>query len=236
LTDANTIANDSKTEIDTQITAAQTAANAFDDAAQSDLSSQISAAVTAFGQQLSAFTTFISSLSTSDAVSELKGTGKGGGNTGSPSSYTIPSGSIIFISNNTSTGDGWSLWWAKPSGVPQYEGIANWNELGAKLESVPDGSLPAIVLSGHGASNGGVQTKSKVDMDASNLPANVAALIAKKLAPDGKFVILGCAQAAPERAQGMKDLARAIKHTVVGNTGDVSGAKGKGTWKSFSQP
>jgi hypothetical protein len=73
-------------------------------------------------------------------------------------------------------------------------------------------------------------------MDASNLPANVAALIAKKLAPDGKMVILGCEQACPDCAQGMKDLAKAIKHTVVGNTGNVSGTKGKGTWKSFSQP
>jgi hypothetical protein len=74
-------------------------------------------------------------------------------------------------------------------------------------------------------------------MYAGNMPDSVRDLIARKLKPDGKLIILACKQAAVESAANMKDLAKKIGHTVVANTGPVNnGNFGKGDWVEFPAP
>ncbi|MCL6546736.1 MAG: hypothetical protein K6T61_16060 [Bryobacteraceae bacterium] len=150
-----------------------------------------------------------------------------------PGEINIPNGSVIFVTDETATGDAWALWWDAPSGTPIHEEITNWGELAGHINNYADGSITAIFLSGHGAANGGVQSDEPGgDMDASTLDQATADLIRQKLAPGGYVVILGCDQGT---RPGMQDLANEIGVPVIGNTGTVdSGTNGHGDWVRFN--
>jgi hypothetical protein len=113
------------------------------------------------------------------------------------------------------------------------EGVSGWADLESHLKAVPDRSLPAIVLSGHGsAGNGGVATADGSHMYAGNMPDSERDLIKQKLKPDGRLIILGCSQG--RYATGMRNMATKIGRPVIGNTGLIgSGNMGDGKWVEF---
>jgi hypothetical protein len=151
----------------------------------------------------------------------------GGTQIAGPGSWPIPSGSIIFITNNTASGDSWWLWWVKPSGVPQIEGVGNWQDVVNGMQNAPAGGYSALVLSGHG-NNGGVSTQGGA-LNSGSLTAAEAAAIAGGLAPGAPIIILGCEQA--DHGAEMQALATATGHPVIGNTGLInSGNNGTGNW------
>jgi hypothetical protein len=95
----------------------------------------------------------------------------------------------------------WSdAWWLRhvaPKDTPVIENISCWDDLAKVLDApgVPDHSLSAIVISSHGAGGAGV-TASKQWLSVGTLTPAVANLIARKLKPDGVFIVAGCTQAA----------------------------------------
>jgi RHS repeat-associated protein len=114
-------------------------------------------------------------------------------------------------------------------------GVSGWSNLAGRLSAVNDGTLPMIVLAGHGAGNGGVQSSSG-DMDAASLRNHRedAKSISAKLKPDGIFILGGCQQASADRAAGVEDLATELGRPVAANTGNThAGLYGEGDWKIF---
>jgi hypothetical protein len=122
---------------------------------------------------------------------------------------------------------------AKPSSATQESGITSWDDLIAKMEAnKPDGGYSALVLSGHG-SGGGVATLGGALNARSLTPAQADKL--KAMLKDGAPVIVfACKQGANALCQ---DLANAVSHPVIGNTGDVNkGNSGEGHWVRFNPP
>lgn len=162
--------------------------------------------------------------------------------------WPIPANSVIFISNNTVWGDHTALWWQSPSfsGVVRHTGIGNWTQLVGILTPMPNGSVSAIFISGHGGA-GGVATKDDNSwLIASNLTPAQAATIRAKLQPGGYVVLLACAQASGDKvqttggeanytyAEATRELARKLNVPVIANVDEVnSGNYGKGAWYRF---
>jgi hypothetical protein len=149
-----------------------------------------------------------------------------------PGDFAIPRGSIIAITDNTARGDSWSLWWAKPSGVTQESGIKSWDDLITYLEAnKPPGGYSALVISGHGSGDGGVQASGGA-LNGANLTAAQAAKIKALLKDGAPVILLACCQGNHAETQTMADK---LGHPVIANKGDVNhGNTGAGDWVRFN--
>ncbi|MDW7995979.1 MAG: Ig-like domain-containing protein [Gemmatales bacterium] len=108
--------------------------------------------------------------------------------------YDIPAGSVVFVTNNAPFRAYWAIRWNAPTSTPIYTGIASWADVVAQLGNVPNGSLPAIVLDGHGG-DGGVKTQDENQwLVARTLTNTDAAFIRSKLRNDGLIIGLVAAR------------------------------------------
>ncbi|MDB5384803.1 MAG: hypothetical protein JWM11_449, partial [Planctomycetaceae bacterium] len=230
---ADSIANDAETDFDVGTAAVQTAVDTEADDAEAEMVADNTALANQVTQGIAALSSWVASVSAIDAVKVIKDSKPSVTvPTGTGTRIPIPKGSLVFVSDSTTSNDASRLWWQAPRGTKIKEGVSSWTDLEENLKAVPDGSLPAVVLSGHGGGAGGIATSDGQHLTFQNMPNSVRDLLNRKLAPDGKLINLGCSQGGC--ANGMTDLATKIGHPTVGNTGSVSyGNYGEGNWVEF---
>jgi hypothetical protein len=113
--------------------------------------------------------------------------------------------------------------------------VRTWKDIAGYLKVIPDGTLPLLVISGHGCSGGaGGANSTKGGFNGLTLQADPesAAMIRSKLRPNAKLVYLAC-QAGANLAD-MLQTSEILGIPVIGNTGSVSGAIGNhkgGVWQ-----
>jgi hypothetical protein len=140
----------------------------------------------------------------------------------------FPNLTVVLISNTTDPEDAEDHRKYKPSVI--YEGVKDWQDVYNRIKYFPDGSIPYLILSGHGG-DGGVSTTHWVlpdgtltncDLDAAHLSDELANKIARKLDPEGIVVLAACDQA--DFTDEVKDLANKLQtrvHAINGrNVGD----------------
>jgi hypothetical protein len=111
-------------------------------------------------------------------------------------------------------------------------GVPNWDEAIKHLSTHRNGSVPALVLSGHGSSEGGVATlNGATHLSYPNLQDRHAAVIQAKLRHDAPVIILGCRSGTSDNLTRM---AKKLGRRVVANTGTVyTDQRGEGSWVEF---
>jgi hypothetical protein len=117
-----------------------------------------------------------------------------------PGRMPIPHNSVVFISDNSVWSDSWSIWWNAPSGTPIHRNIGSWQQLVGILEPLPNASIAAIVIGGHGG-DGRMQTAGGQDswIVARTLTDEQARIIRQKVAPGG---VSSCQRAVRPREIG----------------------------------
>jgi hypothetical protein len=140
-------------------------------------------------------------------------------------------GAVVIVSDKT----------VGPPAIPfatMYVDVPDWGAAVRHLTSPPpwarpDGSVTALVVTGHGSAEGGVATKnSHTHLSDSNLSADHAAAIQAKLRPDAPVVLLGCHGG----TDNLCPLARKLNRRVIANTGAVwisPAVRGAGDWVEF---
>jgi hypothetical protein len=136
--------------------------------------------------------------------------------------------SMVFITDKNTAGFYEADRAASPPGTPIIQDTGSWEDMVTQLEKVPDRSLLAIYLDGHGNENG-ISTATNAMLMPENMTNAQAQLIASKLQVGGVFVLLGCATAAnPNRISKWPNK---LGVPVVGNTGTThSDLSGDGPW------
>jgi hypothetical protein len=110
--------------------------------------------------------------------------------------------------------------------------VSNWDEVIKHLSRHADGSIAALVLSGHGSGEGGIATSNPFShLSYVNLSPRHAAVIKAKLKPNAPILLLGCHTATSDNLIRM---ARMLNRKVIGNTGAVdTDNHGEGMWIEF---
>jgi len=160
--------------------------------------------------------------------------------------FPIPAFSQVFIIHPPDSG--W-LWyfvrWPWMGGVYDRN-IESWERIATIVEEHnSDGTVPCIVISGHGSGSGaGIVTdvpnparpgfNKHIDDETLTNPKTIAR-IKKKLAPNGFILILSCGGGVDNsvRAAHARRLAQLLGVPVFLQTGDCAGSCGATTWVRF---
>lgn len=165
--------------------------------------------------------------------------GWGGEVLGRHSVIAIPPGSKIFASDSIPEDTARDVRSNTPDKAKVYENIDSWTDVIRVLDSLPNGSVAALVITGHGSSSGGVATKGPSWLTGRSLTMAQAAIINKKLKAGAPIIFLGCggdtddftSPYRQETAAGLQKVANETKHPVIQNTQGVGwGVMGEGEW------
>lgn len=133
----------------------------------------------------------------------------------------FPDGTVIVGTDNSVSNDVGIIDSGEGSEVHVHDEVGSHDELEDILNSYPDHSIPAIVLVGHGAGNGGVLVGSGPGFTGPDLPSDLEDLIDQKLKPGAPIYVLGCDQFEQGSADGIQDLADGTGHPVISNEAPV---------------
>jgi RHS repeat-associated protein len=134
---------------------------------------------------------------------------------------------VIAVTDNTSGNDlwWWCFWYGNPGDPPfspnsdpaTIRVVGSPEELAQLVESMDDGSIDELILSGHGH-DAGVSTKSGGSISVDTDPA-ILARIAKKLSKNAKVEIWGCGAGDAMSLPGLHILADRLHATVIAPSG-----------------
>lgn len=144
----------------------------------------------------------------------------------------LPANALVISSNQTTPGDGEAIDFFESDPIDIREDISGWDAVKTILYSRADGSVPMLVLAGHGG-NGGVASLGG-GIDYSSLMSRddreeILNLIGAKLTSGALILILGCCQARSDFAWNVQLLANETSHSVIANASSIELGAGRKT-------
>lgn len=145
----------------------------------------------------------------------------------------VPSGTKAYVTDKSADGDATLITLHSRFKASTKSGIKTWQDIVDDLSGAADGSVPALIISGHGmgegvnSSAGGLTVDGKPGNDITQAQLDA---IKNKLAPDAVIIMAGCqCGGSPD----MQKVADKFGRPAIGNGGNVTGLHGEGEWKRF---
>ncbi len=147
---------------------------------------------------------------------------------GPGTSLQFPGNTVVIGSNHSVPNDVAIISTQNGQTVKDYNDVADLNAMEWILAQYPNGSIPALVVVGHGSGEGGISFGGPADPDFSGVQLqsgnynDLKSLIRNKLADNANVYILGCDQFEAGSVAGLQAMANELGRPVVANEDPVA--------------